>query len=94
MEQTGDPDVLIEEQREGYVRYQRISNGERWEVHGECIGLGHCIKGAIVDGEEVKTLKRARELWAEGKARFPLDSPVTPSFEGCCPFRFVELDPI
>lgn len=22
-----------------------------------------------------------------------LDSPVTPEFKGCCPFRFVELEP-
>lgn len=89
MEPTSDPGILIEERREGYVRYRNVESGRRWEVHGECVGLGHCIVGAVVDGEEVRTLERARELWAQG---FPLDSPVTPEFSGCCEFRFVELE--
>lgn len=91
MEPTQDPHVWIEEQREGYVRY-RNDEGRRWEVHGECVGLAHCIVGAVVDGEEVKTLAEARAIWAQGKERFPLDSPVTPEFHGCCPFRIVELE--
>ena len=91
MQATADPNVFIEEQRKGYVRYRNTETGRRWEVHGECVGLARCIVGAVVDGEEVKTLKRAKKLWAEGKERFPLDSPVTPEFHGCCPFTFKEL---
>lgn len=94
LKRTQDPDIGIEEQRQGYVRYRRRSTGERWEVHGDCVGVAHCIVGAVVDGEEVKTLERAKELWAEGKERFPLDSPVTPEFRGCCEFRFVELEAV
>lgn len=88
---TQDLHVSIEEIREGYVRYRNTLTGRRWEVHGHCIGVARCIVGAVVDGEEVKTLERAKALWAEGKERFPLDSPVTPEFKGCCEFRFVEL---
>jgi hypothetical protein len=92
VEETQDPRVVIEERREGYVRYRNTETRQRWEVHGECIGLGHCIVGATLpDGEVVETLERAREVWAEGRERFPLDSPVGPGFKGCCPLRVVEL---
>jgi hypothetical protein len=91
-ERTQDPLVVIEERREGYVRYRNTETGRRWEVHGECVGLGHCIVGAVLpDGEHVETLERAKEVWAERRERFLLDSPITPEFKGCCPFRFVEL---
>ena len=43
---TSDPFVVIEEKREGYVRY-RNGDGRRWEVHGVCVGLGNCWQGAL-----------------------------------------------
>lgn len=42
---TCDPYVFIEEQREGYIRYQD-TEGKRWEVHGICTGIGKCFEGA------------------------------------------------
>ena len=90
MEQTQDPDVVIEERRQGYIRYRSLSTGRRWEVIGECVGLAHCIVGAIVDGKEIETLEEARKIWREYD--FPLDSPITPEFTGCCEFEFRELD--
>lgn len=44
---TCDPYVVIEEQRKGYVRYRNVVNGKRWEVRGECTGIGNCWKGAV-----------------------------------------------
>lgn len=88
---TQDPYVWIEERRSGYVRYRR-DDGRRWEVHGECIGLGHCIVGSVIDGHEVKTLEEAKNIWKNYD--FPLDSPVTPEFTGCCPFTFTELESV
>lgn len=87
MTPTCDPAVFIEEQRPGYVRYQR-TDGRRWEVWGTCDKRGDCLVGASINGEEVTTIERARELAA---AYTGLDCPVTPEFEGCCPFTFVEL---
>lgn len=74
LQPTCDPFVLIEEQREGYVRYVRTTDGRRWEVHGTCDRRGHCWQGA------------------SGPAP-TLDCPVTPEFQGCCPFTYVELEP-
>lgn len=88
---TQDPHVWIEEQRKGYVRY-RNSEGRRWEVHGECVGLGHCIVGAVVDGREVETVVEARALWEKFRELGVPDCPVTPEFKGCCSFTFVELE--
>lgn len=48
---TADPYIFIEEQREGYVRYQR-SDGARWEV-GVCDHRGDCMVGAVIDGHTV-----------------------------------------
>lgn len=48
---TADPDVFIEEQREGYIRYQR-TDGLRWEVHGICDGRGWCYEGAAEPAPE------------------------------------------
>jgi len=42
---TADPDVFIEEQREGYIRYRR-TDGAVWEVRGICDGRGDCYAGA------------------------------------------------
>lgn len=43
---TCDPYVFIEEQRDGYVRYFRTTDGKRWEVWGVCTDVGECYKGA------------------------------------------------
>jgi hypothetical protein len=83
---TADPAVFIEEQRDGYVRY-RNTEGRRWEVHGTCDRRLYCMVGAIVNGRQIMSVKEARAL-----PPLTLDSPVTPEFTGCCPFRFVELD--
>lgn len=83
---TGDPSVWIEEQHHGYVRY-RNSAGRRWEVHGVCDRRLLCMVGAVVNGKQIMSVEEARVL-----PRPALDSPVTPEFTGCCPFRFVELD--
>ena len=77
LQETSDPDVLIEEERKGYVRYRSISTGRRWEVIGICDYRGHCIEGAV------NPLLGPRET--------RLDVPVTPEFSGCCPFIFNEL---
>ena len=47
--------------------------------------------GAVVDGEELATLVRAREI---ALAYTGLDCPVTPEFRGCCPLTYVELEPL
>ena len=44
---TVDPYVMIEEQRNGYVRY-RLSMGND-EVHGICDKRGDCTIGAVID---------------------------------------------
>jgi len=44
---TCDPMCVIEEQREGYVRYRSLENGRRWEVIGICDQRGDCWKGAV-----------------------------------------------
>lgn len=43
---TCDPDVMIEEQRVGYVCY-RNKDGRRWEVWGICDQRGNCSQGAV-----------------------------------------------
>jgi hypothetical protein len=43
---TSDPNVFIEEQREGYVRYI-CKDSRRWEVHGVCTDIGTCWEGAV-----------------------------------------------
>ena len=75
---TLDPDVFIEDERTGYVRYRR-TDGRRWEVWGECDYRGDCLVGAV------DPLLGPRET--------RLDVPVTPEFAGCCPLQFVELAP-
>lgn len=80
-EPTADPDIQIEERREGYIRY-RHADGRRWEVRGTCDQRGDCLVGAVIDGETVTTLERAHEL---ALAYVGPDAPVTPGFKGCCP---------
>jgi hypothetical protein len=94
VEQTADPHVLIEERREGYVRY-RQDNGRRWEVHGVCDRRGDCLIGAVINDVQVRDHEHLAEMVREcGNARLDseLDVPVTPEFTGCCPFRFHELE--
>lgn len=94
---TADPDVLLEERRDGYWRYRRISNGERWEVRGVCDRRGHCLVGATLHGEFIRDLEHLSNLCARLGVLRPdsdLDVPVTTSFKGCCPFRYVVLDSV
>lgn len=86
---TCDPDILIEEQRPGYVRY-RHSNGWRWEVHGVCDRRAHCVVGMLIGGKLVETLDEAKAL---ADAYAGPDCPVLPGFKGCCPLEIVELTP-
>jgi hypothetical protein len=93
---TIDPDIWIEEQRSGFVRY-RASNGRRWEVHGTCDHRGDCMIGStLADGTLIEDHDHLQVLVAKG--RFPeseLDTPVTPEFNTCCGsdlFTYVELE--
>lgn len=108
LEPTSDPSVFIEEQRQGYVRYRRLTDGRRWEVHGECDRRGDCLIGAVVQNEHaeeeiIRNHAHIEELKARlGKERIDaeLDVPTTPECTSCCcnvhdgPFSFVELDPL
>jgi predicted methyltransferase len=88
VELTADPYVVIEERRDSYVRYRR-TDGRRWEVLGDCTGLGYCMVGAVVNGREIATLGEAVMLITESPLE--LDVPITPEFTGCCSFIFNEL---
>lgn len=66
MKPTLDPQVFIEEQREGYIRYWR-TDGLRWEVCGTCNMCGECLVGAV------------DPLLGPPEGR--LDVPVAPGFE-------------
>lgn len=83
--ETCDPYIVIEEQREGYVRYRR-TDGQRWEVNGVCDHNRACMVGAVVDGVLVETIVQARALPTP-----ELDCPVGPGFTGCCPLEIVVL---
>lgn len=94
---TSDPNVVIEERREGYTRY-RNTDGKRWEVHGVCDRRGDCLIGAVVSTPEGQVEIRDHGHLAElgerlGRERIDseLDVPVGPGFQGCCPLRIVEL---
>lgn len=87
MKPTLDPYVVIEEQRDGYVRYRNTETGKRWEVHGVCDHRRDCMVGAVVDDVLIETVEQARALPTPD-----LDCPVAPGFSGCCPLRVVELD--
>lgn len=51
-EVTADPHVFIEKRGitggVPWIRYQRIADGRRWEVHGTCVRQGDCMVGAII----------------------------------------------
>ena len=95
---TIDPYVVIEEQTPEYKIYRNIKTGRRWKVRGKCDRRGDCLIGAVIDTpkgkvevldhahleELVKTLGRER-IDSE------LDVPVSPEFDSCCPFTYVEL---
>jgi hypothetical protein len=91
---TADPHIRIEEQREGYVRYQS-DDGRRWEVHGTCIRLGNCLIGAVIDGfgmiESHEDIERAKKKLGRERIDSEMDVPVGPGFKDCCPLRVVEL---
>ena len=84
MELTLDPDVVIEERSPGYVRYRNVISGRHWEVFGTCIWTDPETWGPCGDGTTDPV---------PGPPEGRLDIPVTPDFTGCCPFRYVELDP-
>lgn len=76
---TADPYVFIEEEYEGYIRYQS-TNGRRWEVLGVCDYRGDCLIGAVNP--------------SLGPREERLDVPVTPEFNSCCGkdiFKYNEL---
>lgn len=94
---TADPEIVIEAQREGYVRYRR-ADGRRWEVHGTCDRRGDCLIGAAIPGFGTVArrgdIARARRALGGARIDSDLDVPVTPEFRSCCGadrFRYVEL---
>lgn len=101
MEPTTDPHVLIEERREGYVRYRRISDGRRWEVYGTCDRRGDCLIGIVIEGwgqiASHEDLERAKTELGLTRVVSEMDVPVTPEFTTCCGedrFRYAELEPL
>jgi hypothetical protein len=95
---TVDPDVVIEAQSLGYVRYKNTKTRRRWEVRGTCVRLGYCMVGAVVSDEQgafrIESLADlAAPRFQAIEAARTYDVPVTPEFEGCCPLSFTELEP-
>lgn len=97
MQPTADPGVFIEEQSEGYVRYNSV-DGRRWEVRGVCQRLGYCLIGANIQTSNglvvVQSLEHLEQLKQElGVERIDseLDVPVGPGFSGCCELEVSEL---
>lgn len=92
MEPTCDPDIVIEERRPGYVRYRR-DDGRRWEVHGTCDRRGDCLVGAVLDDGTIVTREMVDRLrHTDERLVSDLDVPVSPEFDSCCPFTYVELE--
>lgn len=50
---TCDPNVVILEQRDNYIRYYRYDLDKEWEVSGKCNRCGDCIIGAVNIQEEL-----------------------------------------
>lgn len=67
--------------RTGYVRYRRVSTGQRWIVRGTCNQCGLCVVGASNVGDYDWT-GPAGTPGAVKDVRFPVrpDEPVTPGF--------------
>ncbi len=91
---TSDPFVVIEQKRQGYIRYRNTQTGRRWEVRGTCDRRGDCIIGAVFtaeDGEVVQIQDKAHltqllllTKWQKAIANQGIDTPVTPEFNTCC----------
>lgn len=81
MKHTLDPDIVIEEQKKGYVRYRRRSTGKSWVVRGECNQCGLCVIGAANE-DDYEWQKLPGRPGAVKDIRFPVrpDEPVTPGF--------------
>ena len=99
MEKTHDPYIFIEESSPGYVRYRRITDGRRWEVHGTCDRRGDCLIGAVIEDhmvEDHEDLERLAQQLGRERIDSELDVPVLPEFDDCCGadrFTYVELEP-
>jgi hypothetical protein len=102
---TSDPNVVIEEQWDGYVRYRRLTDGRRWEVHGFCDMRGDCLIGAVIEGYEGRgiagsiadhdDIEEAKRVLGVERLGSELDVPSTPECDSCCckdNFTFVELE--
>lgn len=93
-ERTHDPDVLIETRWEHGVRYRSISTGRCWDVIGQCDQRGDCLIGVMIDGYGLITshadIEEAKRTLGVERLVSDLDVPVTPEFDGCCPFTYRE----
>jgi len=69
---TSDPYIMIEEQRKGYVRYQNITTGRRWEVFGTCAWDDPLTWGPCGEGSVDPPI---------GSPENRLDNPVTPEMK-------------
>lgn len=78
MQPTIDPDIFIEYADATLTRYQRVSTGERWEVHGTCNQCGLCVIGAV--GDWYVWVGDPGTPGASLDTRVPgrLDDPITP----------------
>ena len=85
---TCDPGVVIIDTGPAMIRYR--ADGLVWTVHGLCDQRGDCVIGSVVHGHQVRDRADYLALFdlLGDRLGFPLDSPVAPNFEGCCPFRF------
>lgn len=100
LEATADPTVFIEARGGDWTRYRRTTDGRRWEVHGACDRRGDCLVGAYI-AKEGRVMRDKKDVEAtslkyalSGRLDAEEDVPVTPEFRGCCPFSFVELEPL
>lgn len=87
---TSDPFIFIEEQRDGYVRYQR-ADGVRWEVFGTCDMRGDCAIGAVIDTpdgpveiHDHKHLRSLAKALNRTRIQSELDVPIGPDATDCC----------
>lgn len=75
------------------ITYRSLSTGRRWQVIGNCDRRGDCLIGATVNGLTIETHDDlAKSDLAAIDAARTYDTPVTPEFEGCCPFAYVDLE--
>lgn len=91
LEPTCEPDVFIIDRSDDVIVYRRQS-GRTWSVRGVCDRRGHCMVGAVVYINGVRTViasvEHLKELCPNDTDRLDseLDVPVGPGFSGCCPF--------